>query len=64
MKVETCVTDWDRICPKCKDKKLSSVTEGVAAWEHEYTCLNCKCRFTVNYGDKMGGGFDVITIIE
>lgn len=57
--------DWDRICPKCKNREFQQhPVEGTDHWIWEYWCSKCSCRFTVNYGDKMGGGFDVITIIE
>ena len=64
MSNETIVVDWDKCCPKCKSTSLfGTPVANTNHWVYEYLCTNCLCKFTVNFGDKMGGGFDVITLI-
>lgn len=55
---------WDSLCPSCKTKKYERTKGTIGDWVREYTCNNCGCVFEYNEGDKMGGQFDIITILK
>ena len=57
--------DWDRTCPCCESKNVEGkVQPDTCSWVWDYSCNSCLSKFEVNYGDKMGGGFDSIAIIN
>lgn len=53
--------DWEAKCPCCKSSSYSSSNVPDShGWVKEYVCFNCASTWSVNFGDKMGGGFDSI----
>lgn len=53
--------DWEAKCPCCKSSSYSSSNVPDShGWVKEYVCFNCTSTWSVNFGDKMGGGFDSI----
>jgi hypothetical protein len=53
------VKDWDNLCPCCGQNQQ----EGKDL-DNSYNCYKCKSTYKVNFDDKGGRGFDVISIIK
>lgn len=56
---------WNKKCPSCnvnQDEVKGTAVPGSASWSWDYECLECKTKFEVNLGDRMGGGIDTVTI--
>lgn len=62
MSSEISMQSWNQTCIVCGSKDLKLVKGTHGDWEIDYECQSCKCVFTFNEGDKMGGQFDTITI--
>ncbi len=61
---EITMYSWDFSCPICSSRNLNLIKGTHGDWQRDYECGNCKSTFTYNEGDKMGGQFDMITIIK
>lgn len=52
------------ICPICLSKSVSRTKVIYGDWVKEFRCNNCKSIYEHNEGDKMGGQFDQIIILQ
>jgi transposase-like protein len=52
------------ICYNCKSKNITITKGGRTDWAFDYKCLDCGSQHLFVYGDKMGGGFDVVEYEE
>ena len=64
MQNEIVVPQWNFKCPICFSSDLVRTKGTVGDWVKEYECQGCKSLIEYNEGDKMGGQFDVITILK
>jgi len=64
--MEKQMRNWDNCCPLCTVLTIDFIknVEGSNSWVKIYKCKNCSQMFQVNYGDKMGGQSDIITILD
>lgn len=53
------------VCPLCRSSvSLNRIKGTPGDWVRNYRCMECLSIIEFNEGDKMGGQFDQITILE